>query len=153
MPNSQTVEVLSRTDGRERVLIIQRADRLFTYRKQWAEAGAWGAEGPDCGIYDSPEVAAAEARTRVWWLALRSGFTPRFGSCVVCHQGELEAWTDPSQEQVVLVCDDCESQWPDPDAAFSGTSALTAELQELRRASVEQMLNAGWELRPVPTAA
>jgi hypothetical protein len=64
-----TVGTFSRPDDRERVLVIQRANGLFTYKRQWTDQqGQWGAPGVPCGLYDSPGTAAAEARTRIWWL-------------------------------------------------------------------------------------
>ncbi len=62
------ITVLDKPDGGERVLIVLRPDGLFTYRHQWSEGAGWSAEGLDCGLYDSPETAEAEARLRVAWL-------------------------------------------------------------------------------------
>jgi hypothetical protein len=61
---------LTRSDELARVLIIQRADGLATYRLQSSnpESG-WGPQGPDAGLYDTVQMAEAEARARVWWLA------------------------------------------------------------------------------------
>ncbi len=71
----QTVKILERPDGSERVVIVRRADGNFTYQKQWREITdgevTWDA-GLDLGIYDSPETAEQEARLRTQWL--RAGF-------------------------------------------------------------------------------
>ena len=65
----KTVGMLSRRDGVERIVVVEREDGLFTYKKQTAgRNGTWGNLGPACGVYDSPETAIAEARQRVWWL-------------------------------------------------------------------------------------
>lgn len=65
----RTVGVFSRRDGAERIIVVEREDGLFTYKKQAAgRSGTWGNPGPDSGVYDSPETAIAEARQRVWWL-------------------------------------------------------------------------------------
>jgi len=76
-------------DGRERVLIVQRPDKAYSYRRQWLSAtmnnhadspifeagsvasGDWGPPGPYCGIYDSEHTAEQEAFHRVPWLANR----------------------------------------------------------------------------------
>jgi len=76
-------------DGKERVLIVQRPDDLFSFRRQWLSAGmkhhpdspileagsvmhgGWGPPGPYCGIYDSEHTAEQEAFGRVSWLATR----------------------------------------------------------------------------------
>jgi hypothetical protein len=42
-------------DGSERVVVRQRADGAWTYRRQLRSDDEWGPQGPDCGIYDSAE--------------------------------------------------------------------------------------------------
>ena len=65
----KTVGVFSRRDGVERIIVVEREDGLFTYKKQAAgRNGTWGNPGPACGVYDSPERATAEAKERIWWL-------------------------------------------------------------------------------------
>jgi hypothetical protein len=85
----RVVESFTSPDGQERVLIVQRPDKVYSYRRQWHsakmnnnpdspifEAGAvapgdWGPPGPYCGIYDSQHTAEQEAFHRVPWLANR----------------------------------------------------------------------------------
>lgn len=70
MDFEKIVGAFNRRDGVERIILVERADGLFTYKKQYADRdGVWGTPGPDCGIYDSPETAIAEAQQRIWWLA------------------------------------------------------------------------------------
>lgn len=69
MDIEKTVGVFSRRDGLERIIVVEREDGLFTYKKQSAgRHGTWGDPGPASGVYDSPETAIAEAQQRVWWL-------------------------------------------------------------------------------------
>lgn len=69
MTSETIVGTFSRPDERERVLVIRRSDGLFTYRTQGTDRqGQWGSPGLPCGLYDSPETAADEARSRIWWL-------------------------------------------------------------------------------------
>ncbi len=65
------VGTLTRSDELARVLIVRRADGLVTYRLQSSDlsSGSWGPQGPDAGLYDTIQMAEAEARARVWWLA------------------------------------------------------------------------------------
>ena len=63
----QIIKVIERL--KSRVLIVRRADGVFTYRKQWSEGSSWGTAGPDIGVYDTAETAEKEARSSVWWLA------------------------------------------------------------------------------------
>jgi len=82
------VKILESSDGLERVIIAERSDGNYTYRRQWRSragailhpdspisaeafslrAGEWDAPEPDCGIYDSPDTAEMEARQCVPWL-------------------------------------------------------------------------------------
>ncbi len=70
--------IIEKPDGGERVVICQRLDGNFSYRRQWADASVitgddpgWGLLGPELGIYDSPETAETEAMQRVPWLKAR----------------------------------------------------------------------------------
>lgn len=72
-----TVMILEHPDGSERVVILRRADGIYSYGMQWrsqspltvdANHGDWGPIGPDCGLYDSADTAETEARQRIAWL-------------------------------------------------------------------------------------
>ena len=83
----QIIETIERSDGRERVYIVRRADGRYSYRRQWPEDKRYGGPGtqawPDgflneagwwppsvhLGIYDSAETAKWEALCKVEWLA------------------------------------------------------------------------------------
>lgn len=75
---TEPILVLENSEGTERLLITQRLDGAYTYRRQWRniptsslvppEDYEWGPFGPDCGIYDSAETAEIEARQRIKWL-------------------------------------------------------------------------------------
>ena len=62
------LETLTSEAGDERVLIVRRADGNYSYRRQWYFEGGWTAGTLDIGIYDSADIAEAEARSRVGWL-------------------------------------------------------------------------------------
>ena len=66
----QATKTLERPDGKERVVIYQRADGGYTYARQWLDdtIGDWGEQGPECGIFDSAVTAETEACQRVDWL-------------------------------------------------------------------------------------
>ena len=42
------------------------------------------------------------------------------GECPVCRQGELIVVKDPAREMLLVICDDCESQWDSPENAVKG---------------------------------
>lgn len=85
----RVVESFTSPDGRERVLVVERSDKAYSYRRQWRLAtsnndpdspifgavsgppGEWGPPGPYCGIYDSQHTAEQEAFHKVSWLANR----------------------------------------------------------------------------------
>lgn len=79
------LKTIESPDGKERVLIVQRPDNSYSYRRQWLHnaeridpdsptgteykmEGEWGPPGPYSGIYDSTETAENEACGRVPWL-------------------------------------------------------------------------------------
>ena len=61
------LETLTNEAGDERVVIVRRADGVFTYRRQWHGEGGWSGSLA-LGLYDSADAAEAEARSRVGWL-------------------------------------------------------------------------------------
>ncbi len=54
--------------GTEKVLIVQRSDDRFTYKRQFHDGSGWSLPTIDAGIYDSPDTAETEARQRIGWL-------------------------------------------------------------------------------------
>jgi hypothetical protein len=83
----QVIETIESSDGQRRVLIVRRADGLYSFRLQWredtnyqgpgvlrwppgyiAEPG-WWPPGPYLGLYDGLETAIWEAHCRFDWLA------------------------------------------------------------------------------------
>lgn len=81
------VQSFIRPDGCERVLIVQRPDGAYSYRRQWRSSAIqdhpdspifapsevtaedWAPVGPYCGIYDSQETAEHQAFWEVAWFA------------------------------------------------------------------------------------
>jgi hypothetical protein len=67
----RVLRILVSPDGEHQVLIVERAEGAYSYRRQWlsdSESGkAWGAPGPYAGIYDSAETALIEAFARIDW--------------------------------------------------------------------------------------
>ena len=61
------LQTLTNETGDERVLIVCRADGVYTYRREWHGEGGWTG-ALDLGLYDSAATAEAEARMRVSWL-------------------------------------------------------------------------------------
>jgi hypothetical protein len=81
------VEMIESLDARQRVLIVQRPDGRYSFRKQarvdenykgpgtfvwrdgYEEEPGWLPPGPYLGVYDSAETAKWEALGKVDWLA------------------------------------------------------------------------------------
>jgi hypothetical protein len=60
----RTLKTLAGKDPSKRVLVIERDDGAFTYRHETLDEEGVSSIGPACGIYDSAEIAEAEARSR-----------------------------------------------------------------------------------------
>lgn len=67
-----------------------------------------------------------------------------FGECPICRQGQLLAVKSPSTGQLLIMCDDCESQWQSPDDAQSFEKTLSDENRDVLDASCEEIKAAGW---------
>jgi hypothetical protein len=51
-----------------------------------------------------------------------------------------------ASQSLLLVCDDCESQWRSPAEAESYQGAMMAELRDLEPASFTEVSSVGWRL-------
>lgn len=67
-----------------------------------------------------------------------------FGACQICGQGQLIAVRDIATQQLLVMCDDCESQWRSPDEARLFNKALSQEIRSVEIATLEEMVAAGW---------
>lgn len=67
-----------------------------------------------------------------------------FGECGLCRQGTLIAMKQPDENALVLICDDCESQWLSPSEATNAAKAVAIEYQGLVAATGEDLRKAGW---------
>ena len=67
-----------------------------------------------------------------------------FGECPICGQGQLLAMKSTTTGQLLIMCDDCESQWQSPDDTHSFENALSNEIREMQRASLEEIKAVGW---------
>lgn len=65
--SGDVLKILTSDAGDERVLIVRRADGVYTYRREQYGEDGWD-KGLDLGLYDSANTAEAEARMRVGWL-------------------------------------------------------------------------------------
>lgn len=67
-----------------------------------------------------------------------------FGECAICRQGRLLAARNPSTGELLITCDDCESQWHSPTDAKSYEAAIADEISPLRDATMSEIEEAGW---------
>lgn len=67
-----------------------------------------------------------------------------FGECPICRQGRLLAMKRLSDGELLLMCDDCESQWASPQEAQSYENALLEEAA-VTPSSIEDVRSSGWE--------
>lgn len=67
-----------------------------------------------------------------------------FGECPVCRQGVLFAGFSPLEGKLVLICDDCGSQWSSPVEAQSYENTLQHEFSDIRPATLEELRFSNW---------
>jgi hypothetical protein len=67
-----------------------------------------------------------------------------FGECPICGQGQLIAVKNPVTLQLLVMCDDCESQWHSPGEAQSFENALSDEVRGVGMATFEEVETVGW---------
>jgi hypothetical protein len=67
-----------------------------------------------------------------------------FGTCQICGQGQLVAVKNPVTLQLLIMCDDCESQWCSPEEAQSYENALLDEVRSVEMATFEEIKKLGW---------
>ena len=67
------------------------------------------------------------------------------GRCPICGQGDVIIVKEKSSNSLSLICDDCESQWEDPETLLSGGNPLQVEKNNLDDAITEDEIKlAGW---------
>jgi hypothetical protein len=72
MSDPKILKTILRADGKRRILIIQRDDRLFGFREESSydspQGERWAALPPNATICDTMEQAENEARSSMDWL-------------------------------------------------------------------------------------
>jgi len=68
-----------------------------------------------------------------------------FGECGICGQGALLPVRDVASGKLLVMCDDCESQWRTPEEAQSYEKVLKNEVKRVVDASPEEVRAAGWD--------
>jgi hypothetical protein len=68
------------------------------------------------------------------------------GRCPICGQGDVIVVKERSSDDLLLICDDCESQWENPEILFSGGEPMQEEKSNLDDlVSDDEIKLAGWE--------
>ncbi len=70
------------------------------------------------------------------------------GECSVCRQGRLVAVKDIDTNSLLVMCDDCESQWRSPTDARSSANVLIPDARRVVDARLEETRHAGWLPQP-----
>ena len=68
-----------------------------------------------------------------------------FGECAICRQGALLPVKDVATGKLLVMCDDCESQWRNPEEAQSYEKVLKDQVNRVIDASPEDVQAAGWD--------
>ena len=66
------------------------------------------------------------------------------GTCPVCGQGLLLIAKAFESNTLLVICDDCETQWSTPVAALSGIDPIHDEFATVENATLEEIETAGW---------
>jgi hypothetical protein len=66
------------------------------------------------------------------------------GECPICRQGQVFVVQAKEDASLLLICDDCESQWKSP-AEYSNGNSLKSECDKVINAQWKAIVNAGWE--------
>lgn len=67
------------------------------------------------------------------------------GRCPICGQGDVIVVKERSSNDLLLICDDCESQWINPEALFSGSDPIKDERHDLDdNVSDKEINEVGW---------
>ena len=68
------------------------------------------------------------------------------GRCPLCGQGEVIIVKENLTNDLLLICDDCESQWENPMVLISGGDPIDQEYSNLdEKISDEEIKRAGWD--------
>lgn len=68
----------------------------------------------------------------------------RYNECPVCGQGELLVVQDLSTTKFLIMCDDCESTWEDPESSLDFTKCLDRTDSKVRDATQQEIKELGW---------
>jgi hypothetical protein len=67
------------------------------------------------------------------------------GECPVCRQGQLIIVKDLNTDRLLVVCDDCGSQWDSPELASSYETVRKDEVSKVVEPTLAEIRIAGWE--------
>jgi hypothetical protein len=82
------------------------------------------------------------------WFVVRRSMQNRpvinFGECTMCGQGQLVPAKRVDTGELLVMCDDCESQWRSPDDVHSSNDVLMDETRVVD-ASIDEVVATGWD--------
>lgn len=67
-----------------------------------------------------------------------------FNQCPLCGQGELLVVQDLESQDYLIMCDDCESSWTDPNESSDYEKCLNRNYTKVRDATQEEIRKLGW---------
>ena len=65
--------------------------------------------------------------------------------CPICRHGALLIVKAVDNNRLLVICDDCESQWEDPEKAIAGEEPITEEVCGVKDATLEEIEARGWK--------
>lgn len=67
--------------------------------------------------------------------------------CSDCGQGLVIIMKDELTNNLILICDECEAMWKDPDSFYlnQGRIPFETKLQLSEEVSIDEIISVGWE--------
>ena len=67
------------------------------------------------------------------------------GQCLNCYQGLLEIVKEKSSGQIIVVCDECEAEWGNPDDALKMVNGSRDKFGEITEATLKEVQYLQWD--------
>ena len=68
----------------------------------------------------------------------------KVGNCDIC-EGNIIIVKEPKFNILLVMCDECQSEWNSPEDFLSGKPVITDEHEKVVDASIQEIINNGWD--------
>ena len=67
------------------------------------------------------------------------------GQCLVCQQGMLEIVKDKATGKIIVICDECEVEWDNPNDALSKTNGTRDKYGIVTEVTLNEIQKLDWD--------